>query len=389
MNEVIEIKEKKDCCGCNACYSICPKQCIEMNDDKEGFKYPKINEEKCIKCNLCVKVCPMLNDIETKIESKFYACINNNEEIRMKSSSGGVFSLLADYVIENDGYIYGVAFDKEFDVKHIEVKDKENLEKLRGSKYVQSSIEDTYKLAKKRLDDGKIVLFSGVQCQIKGLNLFLKKRYENLITIEVICHGAPSPNVFKKYLKKLEVGNNKKIKKVIFRDKTTGWKTYSNKIEFEDSIIRKELGNKNIYMQGFLGEIFLRESCYGCKAKEFKSCADITLGDYWGVEKIHPKIDDNKGVSLVITNTDMGEKCLEKMKDKMYVIETNKEHAINHNICIVKSVKRNKNRDKFFENLDKIDIEKNIEKSIRIQVGKRIYLKGRGILGKIKRKCFK
>lgn len=370
---MIDIKNKEDCCGCNACFSICPKECIYMvEDETEGFKYPKIDKEKCINCNLCNKVCPMIKELKVENNSKFYACRNLNDEIRMKSSSGGVFSLIAEYVIKNNGIVYGVVFDKDFNVIHKGINSLKELKAFRGSKYVQSDIGNTYKEAKNKLDLGTLVLFSGTQCQIKGLNLYLGKKYDNLITIEVICHGVPSPKVFKNYIDSQRLKYNSEVEQVKFRDKTFGWKKFCYVMNFKNKRQLKEDLGTNIYMKGFLKDLYLRESCYNCKSKNNSSGADISLADYWGVQFLHPEIDDDKGISLMIINTNIGERIIKRISDKLLIFETNKDHAIKYNKCILKSVSRNPKRDKFFENIDRIDIVKNIKKNTKSELKIRI-----------------
>ena len=317
---MIDIKEKHNCCGCGACVQICPKQCISMSEDNEGFLYPHVNSAICIDCGLCEKVCPVINQNEPNEPLAVYAAKNTNEEIRLKSSSGGIFTLLAEQVITEGGVVFGARFNEGWEVIHDYTETVEGLEAFRGSKYVQSFIGDNFKVAKQFLNNGRKVLFSGTRCQIAGLKKFLQKDYENLLTVEVVCHGVPSPMVWRDYLeyKRAERAAGKNtvssslnelpvITGISFRDKTNGWKKYGFKICYaaskaaENSVSKS--GNKanceitpfkeDLLMKGFLKDIYLRPSCYHCAARQGKSGADISIADYWGIQSIHPEIDDD------------------------------------------------------------------------------------------------
>ena len=381
---MVNIVNKKDCCGCYACNNICPKNCISMVEDSEGFYYPNVNVDKCINCKLCEKVCPFDNDLPKKqFLGAAYACKNKNGNIRLQSSSGGIFDLLCRYVISNRGIVFGAAFNENFEVVHTYAKTLEECSKFYGSKYVQSKIADSYKKTKGFLDNGRIVLFSGTQCQIKGLNMFLQKRYLNLITVEVICHGVPSPLVFKKYIDNLSRINESKIRTIKFRDKNLGWHKYSFMIQFENEKIYSGTLDKDIFMRGFLNNLYLRPSCYECKAKNHKSNSDISLGDYWGIEKIYPKFDDDRGVSLVLLNSKKGLEIFNKILLHMDIMESNLEYAVKYNPSIIKSVSYNRNRKKYFSIMDEIDIESAIIKYTKVSFISRIKNKMVRILKKM------
>ena len=363
---MININKKEECCGCYACSNICPKNCIKMNCDNEGFEYPQIDEKKCINCNLCEKVCPVKNNIKSNEEVKInaYACVNNDEEVRINSSSGGIFPLLCKNVIDKGGVVFGAAFDNKFNVRHTFAETIDECNKFRGSKYVQSKIEESYKLAKKFLDNGKIVLFSGTQCQIKGLNLYLRKEYKNLITVDVICHGVPSPRVFKLYIENLIKKYRSDIQDISFRDKRKGWKEFSYVATFKDGQSYSKIFKEDIYIKGFLQNLYLRPSCYECRAKNFTSGSDISLADYWGVENIHNDLDDDKGVSLVLINSCKGEEVFNQLSENIILKKTDLEYSIKRNPCIVKSVSNNPNREKFFRDINTNNIERSINKCI-------------------------
>lgn len=229
---MINIKDKTQCCGCHACYNVCPKNVIEMIEDDKGFKYPKINEDDCISCNLCEKVCPVLKKVEVKNNPASYACYNKNEEVRKNSSSGGIFTLLAECILEKNGVIYGASFNNEWLVEHIRIDNKDDLYKLRTSKYLQSNINDTYKRAKRDLDDNKLVLFTGTPCQVNGFISYLRgKTYNNLYTQDIICHGVPSPKVWKKYLEYREKLDGNRPMQINFRQKDEGWNLCKHFVE--------------------------------------------------------------------------------------------------------------------------------------------------------------
>lgn len=364
---MINIKNKVDCSGCFGCVSICPKECIEMKSDKEGFLYPKVDYKKCIKCGACDRVCLIKNDLKlNEVNIKAYACKNKNNEVRRNSSSGGIFYLLCEEVINKNGVVFGAAFDEKFEVKHMYAETLEECNKFRGSKYVQSLIGENYKKAKFFLESGRIVLFSGTQCQIKGLNLYLGKQYNNLITIDVVCHGVPSPKVFKIYKENLKKEFNAKITDIKFRDKKNGWKNYNYTVKFSDSQIFSENFTKNIYMKGFLKDLYLRPACYKCRAKNYKSGSDISLADYWGIEHKYPEFDDDKGTSLILLQSLKGRKILDSIIEKIDIIETDLDYAVKNNPAIIKSVNYNKKRSKFFKKIQCNDLESAIEKTYKV-----------------------
>lgn len=363
---MIEIFDKKECCGCYSCINICPNKCIIMKSDREGFEYPEIDKNKCINCKLCEKTCPQINEVKkNKFLVETYAGKNRDESIRLNSSSGGIFFKLCEYVINNNGVVFGAAFDENLKVNHSYAESLNECEKFRGSKYVQSSIGDTYKKAKEFLDIGRLVLFSGTQCQIKGLNLYLMKDYKNLICVDIICHGVPSPLILDKYVEKKKKQYGGKIKEYNFRDKYSGWENFSTCIKFDNGKqYKSEFINDN-YMKGFLKDLYLRPSCYECKSKNFTNKSDISLADYWGIKNIHPEFDDDKGVSLILINSEKGKSIFYSISKDIEYLESDLNFAIQNNPCIVRSVSQNKNREKFFNLINKNDIEKAIIKCIK------------------------
>ena len=366
----MQIVDKSLCSGCSACLHICPKNSISMEPDKNGFLRPVIDETKCTNCGLCKKTCPVLNKKEQQEKNvQAYAVINKDEGVRKDSSSGGVFTQIAKYVLSKNGVVFGALFDENFKVKHAYIESENDLIKLQKSKYVQSEIGVTYKEAKNFLDQGRFVLFTGTPCQIGGLQAYLKKPYDNLITQDFICHGVPSPKVWKKYIdKKKKVGN---IKEVSFKDKRTGWNKYS--ITFKrDNKTDTELASKNLYMLLFLKDVILRQSCYNCAFKQKYRNSDITLADYWGVENVHLQFSDDKGTSLVVLNSKKGKDVFNEINKNFIYEQTDLDKAIKYNSCMVKSVNVNKNREDFFKRLDKCDVEKLTKKYTQTSKLKRI-----------------
>jgi coenzyme F420-reducing hydrogenase beta subunit len=298
---MIEIKDKRDCCGCWACVQRCPKQCISMTEDKEGFLYPNIDKSKCIDCGLCEKVCPMINQASEHEPIKMFAAKNTDDAVRMSSSSGGVFTSIAEKVIANGGVVFGAKFDKDWTVEHAYTETIEGLAEFRGSKYLQSRIGNAYLQAEQFLKQGREVLFSGTPCQIAGLKRFLRKEYTNLITVDIVCHSVPSPGMWRKYL--AENYANEQITAVRFRDKVSGWKGYSCTVATDRKTYTCH-HDDSPWMRAFLKDLTVRPSCFNCPAKCTHSSADITLGDLWGITQLCPEIDDDCGTTLVIEHND-------------------------------------------------------------------------------------
>ncbi|MBR2023694.1 MAG: Coenzyme F420 hydrogenase/dehydrogenase, beta subunit C-terminal domain [Clostridia bacterium] len=308
---MIEIINKSQCNGCHACASVCPKQCISMQTDNEGFLYPQVDSSKCTRCGLCEKICPVLHKkpIDETMLPKAYAAYNIDEEIRMQSSSGGLFTLFATAIIHRGGVVFGASFHDDFSVEHSFTESVEGLAKFRGSKYVQSKIGDSYKQAETFLQQGRWVLFTGTPCQIGGLYAYLRRDYDTLLTQDIICHGVPSPLVWQKYLDEKRK-ENKTISAVSFRDKEKGWKQFSMAITFANGIRYSKTLGVDSMMRVFLSDWCLRPSCHDCAYKTKNRHSDITLADYWGIEKVHLEMFDDKGTSLLLVHTPKGEAFL-------------------------------------------------------------------------------
>ncbi len=353
----------KRCNGCHACASICPKQCIKMVANDEGFLCPQIDKSKCINCGLCEKICPVLHkSARRKTKAKEYACYNKNLDTRMQSSSGGIFSLLAEEILSENGCVFGAAFDENWNVKHICVDNLNDLWKLRGSKYVQSEIGNSYILAKKLLGEGRKVLFTGTPCQIGGLKSFLGKEYDNLWTQDIICHGVPSPLVWQDYVKSQKLQNNAEIKSIFFRDKKDGWLEYSMKIDFENGKTYQKSFREDEFFHLFLKNLCLRNSCYDCAFKgDQNRQSDITLADFWGAQIVCGKKNfDNKGLSYVIVRTKRGQELFDKIKDNVQIVFLPMKRLVArfNNPCNLKSVKMPANRGDIFEEIRKKEEKK-------------------------------
>lgn len=359
MNIESKLKQKNlKCSGCTACFAICPKDAITMQADSEGFKYPVIDKNKCIDCGLCCKVCPLENMYGNFGEDKTsFACRAKDKNFAKQSSFGGVFGILANMYIKEQAVIYGAAFDDNWNVCHIRADKKDELKSLYTSKYVQSDIGNTFRQVKCDLDNGKKVLFAGTPCQVAGLKSYLQKDYLNLLSVDFICHGVPSPLVWQRYIIAMEKKLNNKITEISFRDKEDGWKNYYFKLSTGNGNVFYEKHGENIYMKGFLKDLYLRSSCYDCKFKTLHRASDITLADFWGIEKIIPEINVEKGVSLCWSSSEKGKQVLADVLKRTDYYEVKLREAIKHNSSAIKSVEMHKNRDKFFEEVNNSDAD--------------------------------
>lgn len=355
---MISITDKSKCCGCTACQQACPKHCIEMQEDNEGFAYPVVNADSCIECGLCEKICPAINpDAPSPKLPASYACKALNEELRLNSSSGGMFTVLAEKVIDTGGVVFGACFSEDWSVVHTYTETRQGLKQFRGSKYVQSRLGNTYREVRDFLAAGRLVLFSGTPCQVAGLNHFLRKKYENLYTVDFVCHSIPSPLVWKMYLESKR--GNTSFKHITFRDKSSGWRNYGLKIESDRDTVEQGSKDQNLYMRAFLENLTVRPSCFNCPARNYTSGSDIMLADCWGLEKYHPEIDDNRGMSQALILTKKGEQLFDACKEDIFCLSipyTEVEDKSLH-LPITASTRPHPYRDYFFANIRKQALE--------------------------------
>jgi len=300
----------------------------------------------------------MQRKAEVKNDPQAYACRNKDESVRLLSSSGGLFTLIAGQIISNRGVVFGASFGHDFTVSHSYAETMEELEGLRGSKYVQSKIGDTYKQIKGFLSQGQLVLFSGTPCQIGGLKAYLQNHYEKLFCVDIICHGVPSPKVWQKYVAYREKRAKSPTRRISFRRKDEGWKRYSVSFSFENNTEYLQTLDKDLYMQAFLRDICLRPSCYACNFKTLHRQSDITLADFWGIQHILPEMDDDKGTSLLLLNSNSGKKMFEGIKNQIAYQEVVMSHAIAYNQPAIKSALQNPKRKTFFKELDQMPFDK-------------------------------
>lgn len=351
MTNTIEQVTHSQCTGCGACLNKCPVDAIYMKSDDKGFLFPEINHEKCINCGLCSKVCPALEPkSENMAEPPCYA-VMAEDSIREKSSSGGVFTLLANWMFSEGGVVAGAAYTEDFyGVEHIIATNEEELSRIRGSKYVQSNTGLIYKQVKEYLDKGTPVLFTGTPCQISAVNKFLGKPYENLYTLDLVCHGVPSPDVYTRFIKEQEEIYGSKAVRVSFRDKDIVKWDVSTAIDFENGQKYRKKRSECAYMKSFLKLLTIRENCGNCPFASLPRQGDMTIADFWDIHRFNPKFDDRKGTSLVLPNNDKGKKLLEVLRQSSILLEEAPlEHGIKYNSQIKYSSILNPRRERFFE----------------------------------------
>lgn len=345
----------KNCTGCGACACACPKDCLKMISNDEGFVYPSIEKEKCIDCGLCDKICPVLNEHKKSDSTKAFAIKNKDDAIRSNSSSGGMFYELASYVINSGGYVCAARYNENFVVEHYLTNKLDDIKAFQGAKYSQSNSFRCFKDIKNKLDDNELLLFVGTPCQVAGLKAYLKKDYENLILVDMICHGVPSPMVLEKYLVERQKTDapKEKIVGVNQRSKITGWSNYQYSIiiNYSNESKYQSIQGLDLFSRGFTSNLFLRKSCEDCTFKGIERYSDITLGDYWGIWNQHPDFDDNKGVSLALIHSIKGDSLFDKIKNKIDVLDVDVEKAIENNPSTINSSAPHQSRNQFFEDI--------------------------------------
>lgn len=334
MDSVFDRKE--DCCGCTACKNICPTSAIRMSSDEEGFLYPIIDQKACIDCGLCRAVCVFQNGYNTDKNLKppeVYAVKHKSEAVRMVSSSGGAFTAISDYMLSLGGVVFGAAFDQDFSVKHLRAENAEERDAFRGSKYVQSELRGVFKEIKTLLQEERNILFSGTGCQVSGLKSYLQKAHvntERLLTVDLLCHGTPSPKLWSDYMSFIQ--KKEKVKSYTFRFKGIGWHGYNVKAIYASGKVRINNTKEKTFLNLFGLNLVLRPSCYQCIYKNTDRASDIMIGDFWGIEKTLPQFYDNIGVSLLFCNTAKGKDVFEEVSENVSYKASNINDCMQSNL---------------------------------------------------------
>lgn len=346
MDSGLNFTSEEKCCGCGACVQVCPKKCIKFVKNERGFLVLNVDKKQCISCDACIRVCPEIKLPPMKKTINSYAAISKERNIQKGSTSGGIFCILAKYVLKKEGLVIGVGWNGIKGVKHIVIEDILDLKKILQSKYVQSdtTLCDTFIKTKKALNNGKMVLFSGTGCQIAGLRSFLGKEFEKLITVEVICHGVPSPGLFEKYIEWLQNKNRKQIKHYSFRNKDKHELGEHNKlrITFSDNKKKYYYVKKDPYYNAFLNGFTLRKTCYHCKYKNKDRMADFTLGDFWGIRKVYSDFPSYYGCSSVLVNSKKAQEIFNKLSDQIIFRSCDKNYIYRFNKSVIQSCIENK-----------------------------------------------
>lgn len=367
---MIRIVDKVNCCGCNACGDICPKQAISFKTDTEGFWYPEVDMQKCVDCGLCEKVCPIINIKDLKkndlSQSICYAAEHKNLEVVFDSTSGGIFSALADIMYKKSGYVGGAVFNDDFSVRQYISNDKTDLPRLRSSKYLQSHFDGFYLRVRDLLKAGEKVLVCGSPCQMAALRAFLRKDYENLIIADYICRGINSPKVWRKYLDSYEERYGSPVVYAKAKSKEYGWRNLTQKVILKDGRHFYETREQSNFTKGYLKTgVYCRPSCYNCRFKGYPRISDITLADFWGIERIDKTFEKNLGTSLVMINSKKGEVFFEEVKKRINYVSVPFDSIEAGNRSLNLSVDPPKvDRKEFFEDLERMSFHQLAEKYI-------------------------
>lgn len=361
---MIEIHKKSDCCGCEACANVCPKSCIVMEADEQGFYYPIVYKRNCIQCGKCEKVCPIIN-VPSRDEKNnlVYASTSTDLKSKLQSSSGGIFYLLANDIIKRGGCVFGTRFDDTYRCAEVGFAEKiDELKPYLGSKYIQSRIWTSYQVVKDKLKAGKEVLFCGTPCQIAGLHNYLQCEYPNLYTVDFVCHGVPSEKIWHRYLDQFQDQKETAITMAAHRTKSHGWKSNYLEVVFDNGIIISEEFRISSFGRAFNSRIIFRPSCEHCKFKGMDRISDLTLGDFWGIGEYLPEMDDDKGVSLVIVHTDKGIELFNGISTQAISHKVNEEIATRRNPYLKYSLIPHRNKRKFFAHLDEMEFDALVSK---------------------------
>lgn len=350
---MVDSKEKKDCCGCRACEQICPKQAIKMVEDEKGFRYPKIDYNLCNQCGLCDKVCAFNEDYKNFGGSPaVYAVKNRDEEVRSTSSSGGMFTAISDKILEEGGVVYGAGYKDRLTVCHKRAVTKKDRDEFKGSKYVQSDIGDSFIHVGQDLINNQKVLFTGTPCQVAALRSFLRHDEDNLLTVDFVCHGTPSNKLWQDFLDVIEKESENNVVYAEFRNKEVGWHRPRTKLYFKERSAKRINGEQSFF-QLFVRNYMLMPSCHNCKFANFNRASDITLGDFWGIERTMPDFDDDKGISLVLVNSAKGKSVFDAIRDSLDVRESCKQNCLQPQRSLQGSPPRHKYSDQFWKGYHK------------------------------------
>lgn len=366
------------CTGCGICQNICPVQAISMEADREGFWYPTIEWDKCVQCGRCVVVCPVLQEetaipqstnITTADPPKIYAAWSLNPEIRRESTSGGIFSELASSMLDKGGYLCGAVYDEKQEVRHLVTDKREDIPRLRQSKYVQSDMGTVYGEIANLLLQGEMLLFCGSPCQCAALHHFCRESHvsmEKLYLADFICRGANSPKVYRKFLEELSAEFESDVTRVWFKNKTFGWNRFSTRVEFQDGEYYLKDRYHDPYIRGYIEEnLFIRPSCTSCRFKGWNRISDITLGDFWGVELNERQKESDCGTSMVMLHTEKGKELWEAILPHIFKEEKDLESVVRENVCFFDSVQNGVHRDEFMRDLNKMPVLENIERFLK------------------------
>lgn len=351
---MIKADDKTKCSGCMACYNICPQKCISMIEDEEGFLYPKVDMDTCVNCGLCDRTCP-LNEKNNKkygvVQSEIVQ--NKDLEVLRQSTSGGAFTPIAQYILQRNGVVFGVEMDADSNfVKHIKVEKEQNLVRFRNSKYVQSYVGNSFNDAKQELQKGRLVCFSGTPCQIQGLKNYLHKEYENLVTVDVVCRGVPSPGVWRKYTDYLK--RKGKLSSVRFRDKSLGYQYSTMEVVYKDGIIERNGIESDQWLRMFFSGMILRPSCPACNFRSVERCSDFTIWDCFNVSDLTKDLDETKGATRMLIHTKRGQEIFNEIRDRFYVVDADVNTVA---VGITEKPDLNKRKREFIQDYNKLSME--------------------------------
>lgn len=369
-----------DCTGCSACFAICHSGAVAMCADDRGFLHPVVDAQKCIRCGACLKVCPVRKRGSPAVPLVALAARAKDVELRAKSSSGGVFGVIARHVLRCGGVVFGAAWKDGLSVAHVGIDSEGDLPRLLTTKYVQSDVRNTFVDCRHALESNRLVLYSGTPCQIAGLKNFLGKPYANLRLLQIVCHAVPSPWVWNLYVNHCERKYQVTLLQASFRDKCTGWKDFSH--TWNGGAFR-ESGVANSYAAAFFKHLSIRPSCTRCPARRLSSGADLTIGDCWGVESLAPEFDDDKGASIVVATSAAGEEMIESVKDEMDVVPVAYEWMAEHNPQISEDIDPNSKAEAFFK---KLRAGEDFDEVVRNLTKPSMYRRFRFALGKWRKK---